>query len=81
MKVKDGAAEGEIALDEDQELLFQVTGDTMATLDNSCASLAELLNTAKKNKGLDQCKVCYHKLTQNPDQSWTLLKVLRLRMA
>ena len=56
--------------DADKELDFTATPDGLAILDN-LATFSELLDAAKKNKP-DNCKICYHKSSQDPEGSWAM---------
>ena len=60
-------------IDHDNEFLFEVTGDSYGVLDNEFGTISEHLDKAKQAKP-GNCRVCYHKTSQDPDGNWILQK-------
>ncbi|CAK9020636.1 Uncharacterized protein SCF082_LOCUS14989, partial [Durusdinium trenchii] len=60
-------------LDPDTQFIFEVNGDTFGTLDNTTGTMNEILKYAKETKPAN-CKVCYHKASQDPEGNWALEK-------
>ena len=71
---------GKTEFDENKELMFQPSPETWATLDSTTDTVGDLLDITRKNKGLDGCKVCYHKVMQGPDGGWQLEKARNISM-
>ncbi|CAE7279784.1 unnamed protein product, partial [Symbiodinium sp. CCMP2592] len=63
------------AFNEDKDILFAPSAATIGVVDNVAKTFEEILDNARMTKGLDQCKVCYHKATVNPEGKWELEKV------
>ena len=60
-------------IDHDVEIPFEVGADTLGVLDNVYGTMAEHLQTASQTKP-DNCRVCYHKASKDPDGNWVLEK-------
>ena len=53
---------------------FQASPETIAIMDSTATTLATILGKRKGSMGFDSCKVCYHKVTQDPEGMWSLQK-------
>ena len=63
----------ETPLKPDSEIIFSVGADTMGLLDNQLGNMSDFLTSAKVSKP-NNASICYHRCTQQPDNTWTLQK-------
>ena len=61
-------------MNEDKDILFAPSAAMIGVVDNVAKTVEDMLDDARKTKGLDQCKVCYHRVTLNPEGKWELEK-------
>ena len=61
---------------EEKEILFEVTSETFGILDNKAATFGEHLADAKGTT--KPLRPCYHKASQQPDETWKFEKDWRV---
>ena len=54
----------------DNEIIFEVTGDSMGILDGAAGTMEEFLRKGDK----PNLRICYHKTSMQPDGSYSLEK-------